>query len=135
MPVTSAGAAHMISRRQLLTSTGSGIALATTGLPVISACAAAPVVATSVVAGATGAWLSEFANSIAGALAAKVADGAEWLFEEAWKAWQKPTNELGASQTSQGFGYMSNYVYGHMIPGTTLVGISRGSHLDPMPFR
>ncbi|ALG14319.1 hypothetical protein [Kibdelosporangium phytohabitans] len=82
-------------------------------------------------AGAVGAWFSEFAKAVAGELATAAVDGAKWVFTEAWKAWKAPSEELTRRQKGEGFGYYTLDVYGHMIPGTTLVGLARGKNLDP----
>jgi len=126
----------VFTRRQLLAAGPAVLATAGAAAPLTS-CAAAPAAAPAAQAGAAvagagvvGAWLKVLGDEIRAEIAGKFVEGANWVFEEAWKAWHEPTVKEAKKQAHEGFGYMSATVYGHVIPGTTLVSFSPDSTAD-----
>lgn len=120
----------VISRRVALIGAGRGALALTVGVPTLAACGAAvPVIAG--VSGAAAGWLAEFGKEIRAEIAAQTVEGGKWVFEKTWEKWSGPTSEAAGKQFAEGFGFVGNTVYGHVVPGTTFVGIHRASKSDP----
>ncbi|MEU4806458.1 hypothetical protein [Actinosynnema sp. NPDC023587] len=107
----------MISRRHLLVAAGSSLALAATG------CGAA---AKTVASEPAKTWLSALGTEVAAEVAGTLTDAGKWVFQKAWEQWVEPTRKVFGQQKDDGFGFVGRTVYGHVVPGTTLISLHRG---------
>ncbi|MEU7475815.1 hypothetical protein AB0A63_07505 [Lentzea sp. NPDC042327] len=120
-----------MSRRQALVNAGRGAAVLAVGSPALTACGAAK----PMLAGAAGAWLAELGDAIKADIAAKAVEKGKLAFEELWKKWEKPTSDMKTKQVAEGFAYFGTTIYGHAVPGTTLVSVHRVRQVDPATDR
>lgn len=113
-----------IDRRQFLTATGAGIAMATG----VGSCAATPVVATAFNPAVQG-WLGSLATMIA---ADVIGDIINDRIDGRWKSWTKATSQAVSEEDFEWHGTVS---HGHPVPPTILIRTSKAKKGDPMTDR
>jgi hypothetical protein len=122
------GAVAMIINRRSALRAVSLSALVTT--PVLSGCASATTAepAISVISAAASSWFFDLTRQVAATL---IVDAAEKAFISGWENWQKPTDEAIRDQADKGYPWHTLDIYGHWLPATSIVQISRVRELDP----
>jgi hypothetical protein len=95
-----------------------------------SATAAEPLV--PLLPGAAARWFFDLTSEVAAIL---IADAVQKTFISAWKDWQRPTERAIQYQADGGYPWHKESIYGHWLPGTSFVSVSREQQSNPATDR